>query len=39
MKTIAIIVEDMEFLKLAEQKGNLTWKDFILKIAEESRNK
>ncbi len=39
MRTISIIVEDIEFLKLEEQKGTKTWRDFFLSIAEEVRNK
>jgi len=39
MKNINIILEDMEYMKLVEQKGNITWKAFIFKLLKEARNK
>jgi len=35
MKSIQIYFEDEDFEKLEKQKGNMSWRDFILKTIKE----
>lgn len=34
MKTIPLHLEDEEYKKLSSKKGNLSWHDFIMKLAD-----
>jgi len=32
-------MDDLEYMKLVKQKGNMTWKEFIISMTEELKNK
>ena len=35
MKTLNIPLEDIDYNKLNEKKGNLSWRSFVMKLIEE----
>jgi len=39
MKTITVHFEDEDFERLKEHKGNHTWREFILTLVEQPREK
>jgi len=39
MKTLLIHMDDLEYMKLVEQKGNRSWKEFILYMLDEVKKK
>lgn len=36
MKSIQVYFEDKDFEKLEKQKGNLSWREYILKLSREN---
>lgn len=39
MKTLNIPLEDKEYIELEKRKGDLTWKEFILKTTKKVKTK
>ena len=39
MKNINVIFEDLEYMKLVEQKGNKSWREFLLYMLNEVKKK
>ena len=39
MKQLNVFLEDIEYMALVEQKGNRTWKEFLLYMSEELKKK
>jgi len=39
MKHLIVVFDDLEWKKLEQQKGKQTWRQFILRIAEEAQRK
>ena len=35
MKTLNIPLEDVDYQKLLDKKGDISWREFIMKLAEE----
>ena len=39
MKQLNIWVEDIEYMKIVECKGNMTWREFLLHLVDEVKKK
>jgi len=39
MKHLNVVLEDLEYMKLLEQKGNMSWREFILDMLNEVKKK
>lgn len=38
MKTLNIPLEDKEYNRLSEKKGEMNWHDFVMRLAEDQEN-
>jgi hypothetical protein len=39
MKQLNVFFDDLEYMKIVEQKGNKTWREFLLYLVDEVKNK